>query len=93
MPQLISLLVGAVDIVGMFLLLMGTHAAGHFALAKLFKVNVLEFSLGMGTRLWSTTRKGTLYALRLLPIGGYVRLCGLEPGGYETPNWFHSKQA
>ena len=93
MNQLLSWLLGAVAIVGMFLLLIGPHEAGHFALAKLFRVNVLEFSLGMGTRLWSTTRKGTLYALRLLPIGGYVRLGGMEPGDYETPNGFHSKKA
>jgi regulator of sigma E protease len=89
--QLVSWLVGALAVVGMFLLLIGPHEAGHFALAKLFRVNVLEFSLGMGTRLWSTTRSGTLYALRLLPIGGYVRLGGMEPGDYETPNGFHSK--
>jgi len=89
--QLASWLVGALAVVGMFLLLIGPHEAGNFAFAKLFKVNVLEFSLGMGTRLWSATRKGTLYALRLLPIGGYVRLGGMEPGDYETPNGFHSK--
>jgi regulator of sigma E protease len=89
--QLAGWLVGALAVVGMFLLLIGPHEAGHFALAKLFRVNVLEFSLGMGTRLWSATRNGTLYALRLLPIGGYVRLGGMEPGDYETPNGFHSK--
>ena len=93
MTQLVSWLVGALAVVGMFLLLIGPHEAGHFALAKLFRVNVLEFSLGMGTRLWSATRNGTLYALRLLPIGGYVRLGGMEPGDYETPNGFHSKAA
>ena len=93
MTQLVSWLVGALAVVGMFLLLIGPHEAGHFAFAKLFRVNVLEFSLGMGTRLWSATRKGTLYALRLLPIGGYVRLGGMEPGDYETPNGFHSKAA
>lgn len=93
MTQVLSWLLGAVAIVGMFLLLIGPHEAGHFAFAKLFRVNVLEFSLGMGTRLWSTTRKGTLYALRLLPIGGYVRLGGMEPGDYETLNGFHSKKA
>ena len=91
MTQLVSWLVGALAVIAMFLLLIGPHEAGHFALAKLFKVNVLEFSLGMGTRLWSATRGGTLYALRLLPIGGYVRLGGMEPGDYETPNGFHSK--
>lgn len=93
MTQLVTWLVGALAVVGMFLLLIGPHEAGHFAFAKLFRVNVLEFSLGMGTRLWSATRNGTLYALRLLPIGGYVRLGGMEPGDYETPNGFHSKGA
>lgn len=93
MTQVVSWLVGAVAVVGMFLLLIGPHEAGHFALAKLFRVNVLEFSLGMGTRLWSATRNGTLYAFRLLPIGGYVRLGGMEPGDYETPHGFHSKPA
>src|SRR5579859_2631505 len=77
----------------MFLLLIGPHEGGHFAVAKLFGVNVYEFSLGMGSRLWSATRGGTLYALRLLPIGGYVRLAGMEPGDYEAPNGFHSKPA
>jgi regulator of sigma E protease len=91
--QFLGWLLGAVAVVGMFLLLIGPHEAGHFALAKLFRVNVLEFSLGMGTRLWSATRNGTLYALRVLPIGGYVRLGGMETGDYETPNGFHSKAA
>ncbi|TMF33463.1 MAG: RIP metalloprotease RseP, partial [Chloroflexi bacterium] len=45
----------------MFLLLIAPHEAGHFALAKLFKVRVIEFSIGAGTKLWSTTRGGTLY--------------------------------
>lgn len=93
MTQIVNWLVGALAVVGMFLLLIGPHEAGHFGLAKLFKVNVLEFSLGMGTRLWSATRGGTLYALRLLPIGGYVRLGGMEPGDYDTANGFHSKAA
>ena len=51
--------VGAVAIVGMFLLLVGPHEFGHFAVAKLFKVGVYEFSLGLGKRLWSITRGGT----------------------------------
>ena len=93
MTLLITWIVGVLAVVGMFLLLIGPHEFGHFALAKLFKVNVIEFSLGMGTRLWSGTRNGTFYALRLLPIGGYVRLGGMEPGDYESKNGFHTKKA
>lgn len=93
MTLILTWVVGAAAVIGMFLLLIGPHEFGHFAFAKLFRVNVIEFSLGMGTRLWSGTRNGTLYALRLLPIGGYVRLGGMEPGDYETPDGFHGKKA
>jgi len=78
-------------IAGMFLILIAPHEAGHFLAAKLFKVRVLEFSIGAGTRLWSTTRNGTLYALRLLPILGYVRMGGMEAGDFNEPNGFHSR--
>src|SRR5438477_10445308 len=80
-----------VGIAGMFLLLIAPHEAGHFLVAKLFKVRVIEFSIGAGLRLWSTTRNGTLYAIRLLPILGYVRMGGMEGGDFEEANGFHSK--
>ena len=82
-----------VGVVGMFLLLIAPHEAGHFALAKLFKVRVIEFAIGAGTRLWSTTRGGTLYALRAIPILGYVRMGGMEAGDFDDPNGFHRKAA
>jgi regulator of sigma E protease len=80
-----------VGIAGMFLLLIAPHEAGHFLAAKLFKVRVIEFSIGAGTKVWSTTRNGTLYALRLLPILGYVRMGGMEAGDFDDSNGFHSK--
>lgn len=82
-----------VGIVGMFLLLIAPHEAGHFALAKLFKVRVIEFSIGAGTKLWSFSRGGTLYAIRALPILGYVRMGGMEAGEFDDPNGFHRKAA
>ncbi len=77
----------------MFLLLIGPHEAGHLLVAKFFKVRVIEFSIGAGTKLWSTTRGGTLYALRAIPILGYVRMGGMEEGDFDDPNGFHSKPA
>ncbi|HEY8802487.1 MAG TPA: M50 family metallopeptidase [Candidatus Dormibacteraeota bacterium] len=93
MNQLLTTLLYVVGVGGMFLLLIGPHEAGHFLFAKLFKVRVIEFSIGAGTRLWSVTRGGTLYALRVLPILGYVRMGGMEAGDFEDPNGFHSKPA
>jgi len=86
-----SALLVIVGIAGMFLLLIAPHEAGHFALAKLFKVRVIEFSIGAGTRLWSTTRGGTLYAIRAIPIMGYVRMGGMEGGDFDDPDGFHRK--
>jgi regulator of sigma E protease len=80
-------------IVALFLLLVVPHEGGHFAFAKLFRVHVREYSIGMGTRIWSTVRGGTLYALRVFPLGGYVRLAGMEPDDYEAANGFHTRPA
>jgi regulator of sigma E protease len=93
MSQLVTLVLYVVGIGGMFLLLIAPHEGGHFLFAKLFKVRVIEFSVGAGTKLWSTTRGGTLYALRAFPILGYVRMGGMELGDFEAPNGFHSKPA
>ena len=93
MPQLISGLVSIAAVAGAFLILIAPHEGGHFALAKLFKVRVIEFSIGAGTKLVSFTRGGTLYAVRLLPILGYVRMGGMEADDFNEPNGFHSKSA
>src|SRR5947208_16820425 len=82
-----------VGVAGMFLLLIAPHEAGHFALAKLFKVRVIEFSIGAGARLWSMTRGGTLYAVRAIPVIGYVRMGGMEAGDFEDPNRVHRNSA
>src|ERR1700716_380372 len=93
MNQLLTTVLYVAGVGGMFLLLIGPHEAGHFLFAKLFKVRVIEFSIGAGTKLWSATRGGTLYALRAIPILGYVRMGGMESGDFEDPNGFHAKPA
>lgn len=58
-----------------FAVLIFVHEFGHFIAAKLSDIKVLEFSIGMGPKLFSFKRGETKYSLRLLPIGGY---CALE---------------
>ncbi|TAN34462.1 RIP metalloprotease [bacterium] len=91
MSDWLTPLLYVIGVGGMFLLLIAPHEAGHFLFAKLFKVRVIEFSIGAGMRLWSFTRGGTLYALRALPILGYVRMGGMEAGDFADPGGFHSK--
>ena len=52
------------------------HELGHFTFAKLFKVKVHEFAMGMGPTILKFNKGGTKYALRLLPIGGFVSMEG-----------------
>ena len=52
------------------------HELGHFATAKLCGIKVNEFALGMGPALLRVERGETTYALRLLPIGGFVSMEG-----------------
>ena len=61
------------------------HEFGHFFFARLFKVPVLEFAIGMGPKIYSWQGKhGTKYALRAFPIGGFVQMEG-EEGTSENP--------
>lgn len=60
----------------LFGVLIAIHEFGHFAFAKLFGVKVNEFALGMGPKIISKKKGETTYALRLLPIGGFVSMEG-----------------
>lgn len=64
------------------------HEFGHFIAARRIGIPVYEFSLGFGTRLFSVKKDGVEYSLRLIPLGGYVRMAGEEPGDADDPNGF-----
>ena len=54
------------------------HELGHFLMARKRGIQAREFAIGMGPKLFSTQDdQGTTYTLRMLPLGGYVRLAGL----------------
>ena len=56
------------------------HEFGHFLVAKLFDVKIHVFSLGFGKRLFGWKTSETDYRVSLLPLGGYVKMEGEEPG-------------
>lgn len=68
-----------------FLLVILIHEFGHFIVAKMNGVSVLEFSIGMGPKLFQRESNGTVYSLRVLPVGGYCQLEG-EDEENDSPN-------
>lgn len=61
-----------------FGVLIAAHELGHFLAARACGVTVNEFSIGMGPALWKRQRGKTLYALRVIPCGGFCAMEGEE---------------
>jgi len=66
-----------------FGLLIFFHEMGHFLVAKRVGILVHEFSLGFGPKLFGIHRGETRYNLRLFPLGGFVRMAGMDPNEEE----------
>jgi len=63
-----------------FSILVVLHEGGHFAVARAFGVKVHEFMLGLPGPAIRWKGKSTVYGVTAIPLGGYVRIAGMEPG-------------
>lgn len=72
------MLITIVAFIIVFGIIVTSHEFGHFIVAKKSGILVREFSIGMGPKLFATHKNGTTYTIRILPLGGYVRMAGLE---------------
>ncbi len=61
------------------------HELGHFLIARLFGVGVERFSLGFGPRVFGKVVGRTDYRISAIPLGGYVKMVGEEPGSDIAP--------
>jgi len=75
---LIPFLIAALKIIFILGFLVFIHEGGHFLVAKLCKIKVNEFAIGFGPTIWKKQGKETKYALRLIPLGGFVSMEGEE---------------
>lgn len=64
---------------GIILVSVTVHEWAHYIVARMQKVEVKAFSVGMGPIIWRRTWKGTEWRLSALPLGGYVDIDGLSP--------------
>ena len=74
-----------------FGILVISHEFGHFITAKLTGMRVDEFAVGFGPKIYQTTEGETQYSLRLIPLGGYNKIAGMDPEEEPTPDGFNSK--
>lgn len=63
-----------------FSILVAVHEGGHFLVARLFKVRVPEFMIGLPGPSISRRIGSTRFGVTAVPLGGYVRIAGMEPG-------------
>jgi len=67
-----------------FSILVVLHEGGHFAVARAFGVKVHEFMLGLPGPAIRWQGKNTVYGVTAFPLGGYVRIAGMEPGPEDS---------
>jgi regulator of sigma E protease len=77
-------------VIFVFGLLIIGHEFGHFIVAKLSNIKVLEFSFGMGPRILKFGKKEKVYSWRAFPVGGFVKMLG-EEEQVDDPRSFSKK--
>lgn len=80
---MISFLISAIKIIFLLGFLIFIHESGHFLVAKACKIKVKEFAIGFGPTIWRKQGKETKYALRLIPLGGFINMLGEEERSEE----------
>ena len=71
-------IITAIKIIVILGFLVLIHETGHFVVARLCKIKVREFAIGFGPVIWKKETENTKYAIRLIPLGGFVNMLGEE---------------
>ena len=79
-------IINALKIIFLLGFLIFIHEGGHFLVAKICNVKVNEFAIGFGPAIWKKQGKETKYAIRIIPLGGFVSMEGED----EESNHEHS---
>ena len=77
-------ILAAIIVIG---ILVTVHELGHFATAKMTGMRVEEFAIGFGPEIFSFKKGETKYSLRLVPLGGYNKISGMEPDLPKPGDW------
>ncbi|MFQ6066360.1 MAG: RIP metalloprotease RseP [bacterium] len=85
------MIITGIFVLVVFLLLIIPHELGHFWAAKRCGMKIYRFSFGLGPKLWGFKKGGTEYSISVLPLGGYVKIAGMEPKDRDLENGFYHK--
>lgn len=89
---MISYIETTIALIFIFTVLVMAHELGHFLAARAVGIRVEEFAFGFGPKLFTLfKRKDTEYTVHALPIGGFVRLSGMEPGQEDVADGYQHK--
>ena len=89
MPEVLMTTIAAIVLLGTLVFF---HELGHFTMAKALKIRVEEFAFGFGPKWIRLFKRGdTEYTIHPIPLGGFTKLAGAEPGEVGLPNGFQSK--
>lgn len=92
MSAVLGVLVGILAVAGAFGFIIFIHELGHFLTARAVDIRCPQFAIGFGPSLFSFRWRGTNFAVRALPLGGYVLMNGEEPGSRTDDPWAKAVQ-
>ena len=87
MSALTGIVLGFLAVVVAFGFIIFIHEMGHFLTARWVDIRCPQFAIGFGPQLFGFRWRGTNFAVRLFPLGGYVLMNGEEPGQQQEDSW------
>ena len=87
MQALLGYILGMLAVVCAFGFIIFIHELGHFLTARAVDIRCPQFAIGFGPSLFSFRWRGTNFAVRAFPLGGYVLMNGEEPGDRTEDPW------
>ncbi|MFC1767598.1 RIP metalloprotease RseP [Candidatus Margulisiibacteriota bacterium] len=70
-----------------------SHELGHFFFSRLVGIKVLELGLGLGPRIAKFVRNGIPYTINLLPLGGFIKIAGINPETESKEDKYKRKES
>lgn len=87
MSTVTGVAIGILAVVVAFGFIIFIHEMGHFLTARAVDIRCPQFAIGFGPKLFGFRWRGTQFAVRLFPLGGYVLMNGEEPGSRDEDPW------